>query len=312
MSFQGRTKMALFEGRGMAFVIEGISVKMLVFSGKNIESWYSAPVNPSWVRDGLVASPEHVGGIMADLVKEKKMPQSGVLAALPSAGSGNQVLTLPSIGRLKGRKLNEVVHRELRRVMPGSADVDYIYWQPLHENGARQTKQKVFTLIVPRVNVMSMVETSQYAGITMKALELRPFALTRAVGCKSGIIVHGEVNSIEVVIVDKSIPALFRDITVKEKEATAVPTVETAFQILFRDLPTTIEYYMRMNPDTNINSETPVYFSGSLSLEYDANDRLEKAIGHQVRSVEPPVDCPTNFPLAQYLVNVGLMMKRNW
>jgi hypothetical protein len=296
----------------MTFVIEGFSVKMLAFSGKKIESWYSAPVNPNWVRDGLVVSPEYVGGIMADLVKEKRMPQSGVLAALPSAGCGNQVLALPSLGRLKGKKLNEVVHRELRRVMPGSADVDYIYWQPLHENGSKQVKQKVFTLLVPRVNVMSMVETSRFAGVTMKALELRPFALARAAACKSGIIVHGEVNSIEVVIMDKSLPALFRDITVKEMDANAVPTAETAFQIMFRDLPTTIDYYARMNPETSINNETPVYFSGSLSLEDGARDRLEKAIGRPVSSVEPPFDCPANFPLAQYLVNVGLMMKGNW
>ena len=304
--------MALFDGHGMAFVIEGFSVKMLVFSGKKIESWYSAPLNANWVKEGLVASPEYVGGIMADLVREKRMPRSGVLAALPSAGSGNQVLSLPSMGRLRGRKLNEVVHRELRRVMPGSAEVDYIYSQLLQGNGVKQ-KQKVFALAVPRVNVMSMVETSHAAGISMKALELRPFALARAVGCKSGIIVHGEVDSIEVVVIDKSLPALFRHISIKETVANAVPTVETAFQILFRDLPTTIEYYVRMNPDnTSINSETPVYFSGNLSVEYDAGKNLETATGRQVSSVEPPLECPANFPLAQYLVNVGLMMKGKW
>ena len=301
--------MALFNGQGMAFVIEGFSVKMLVFSGKKIESWCSAPLNASWVRSGLVVSPDYVGGMMAELVKEKRMPHSGVVAALPSAGSAYQMLLLPAMGRLRGRKLNEVVHRELRRVVPGSADVDYVYWQPLHINGARQ---KVFTLQVPRANVMSMVELSRAAGISVKALELRPFALARAVGCKEGIIVHGEVDSIEVVIVNKSLPALFRDIGVKEAVANAVPTLETAFQTMFRDLPSTIDYYLRVNPDTSVNSETPVYFSGSLSVEPDAFERLEKVTGRKITSVSTSLECPANFPLAQYLVNVGLMLKGKW
>jgi len=161
---------------------------------------------------------------------------------------------------------------------------------------------------VPRNNVINMVETCRTAGLKLKGLELRPFALARAVNCKSGIIVHGEVDTIEIVIVDKSFPGLFRYIPVKD----ANPSLEAAWQNLIRELPFTVDYYNRSHNDSSITAETPIYLSGGLALDPEMPARLSKASGRKVARVEPPPGCPPNFPLEQYLVNVGLMLKEKW
>jgi hypothetical protein len=297
--------MELFNGQGMAFTIEGLSLKMLTFSGKKIESWYSVPLNPNFVKDGVVSAPQDVGKVMADAMQEKGVPRGSVVSSLPSTGSASQVLTVP---RLRGGKLQDVVMREVRRLMPGAADIDYIYWQPMTNGVVTSQKQSVFTLAVPRSNVINMVETCRSAGIKLKGLELRPFALTRAVNCQSGIIVHGEVDTIEIVIVDRSFPGLFRNIPVKD----AKPSPEAAWQHLIRELPFTIDYFNRGQHDSSITSEVPIYLSGGLALDPEMGPRLAQATGRKVARIEPPAGCPENFPLEQYLVNVGLMLRAKW
>jgi len=297
--------MSLFNGYAMAFSVEGLSLRILIFSGKKIVSWYSIPLNPNFVKDGLVTAPQDVGKVMAEVIQEKGVPRSGVLAALPSTGAASQVLTLPKV---KGAGMEDVVVREVKRVMPGAADVDYIYWQPMANGVTSKQKQSVYALAVPRNNVINMVETCRNAGLKLKGMELRPFALARAVGCKNGIIVHGEVDTIEIIVVDKSFPSLFRTIPVKD----ASPSPEAAWQHLIRELPFTIDYYNRSHHDSGITAETPIYLSGGLALDPEMAPRLAQASGRNVARVEPPPGCPENFPLEQYSVNVGLMLKGKW
>lgn len=297
--------MEFFSSQRMAFTIEGLSLKILTFSGKKIVSWYSVPLNQNFVKEGVVTAPQDVGRVMAETMQEKGVPRGSVVSSLPSTGSASQLLMLP---RLRGGKLGEVVMREVRRLMPGAMDQDYIYWQPIADGSISSEKRAVFTLAVPKSNVINMVETCHSAGIKLKGLELRPFALTRAVNCRSGIIVHGEIDTIEIVIVDKLFPSLFRNIPVKD----ANPSPETAWQHLVRELPFTIDYHNRSHNDSGITAETPIYLSGGLALDPEMGPRLEKAAGRKVARIEPPAGCPENFPLEQYLVNVGLMLKAKW
>jgi hypothetical protein len=288
----------------MAFTVDGLALRVLVYSGKKIENWHEIPLNPNFLRDGLISAPEDAGKIMADAIRDKGIPKRGIISALSSAGSATQMLSLP---QMKGKKLEDTVLRETRRLMPGSTEIDYIFWQPL-TNGSAKQKQSVYVLAIPRSNIVNMVELCRTAGLTLKAMELKPFALARAVNCKTGIILHCEVDSVEVVIVDKSFPGLFRNIPIKE----IVTGGEEACQNVMRELPFTVDFYNRSHPDTDVNIETPIYLSGALALDPGVAQRIEQGTGRKVVGVEPPVDCPQNFPLEQYLVNVGLMLRGKW
>jgi len=296
--------MGLFDRRGMAFTIESMTLRMLIFSGKKIESWYSVPLTGNMVREGLIATPETVGSVMAEAIQENAIPRSGVVAAVPSTGSATQTINLPGVN--KGN-VKEMVGREIKRAMPGSQDVDFIYWQMLSQNGG-QKQQQVYALAVPRSNIVGVVDACRAGGVNLKGIELKPFALVRAVDCKDGIIVHGEMDSIEVVVVEKSFPALFRCIPVKD----ASPSVEDACQNILRELPFTIDYYNRSYRDAQLDPEVAVYLSGELALDPKLAMDVTETTGREVVGVEPKIECPPNFPLAQFLTNVGLMMRENW
>lgn len=295
----------MFDGRGMAFVIEGMALRMLVFSGKKIESWYSVPLGELSVREGMVASPEEVGARMAEAIEENRMPRRGVVCALPSAGSASQMLILPGV---KKGNVGDMVKREMRRTMSGNQETtDFIYWQEMPAEGSLKQK-RAYTLAVPRKGVLGMVDSCRVAGVALRGIELKPFALLRAVQCTNGVIVHGEVDNIEVVVVSAGVPALFRSIAPKE----AAPTAEAAVHNLLRELPFTIDYYNRSYQELQLSPEAPVYLGGELALDPELAMGITAATAREVVGVEPKIECPANFPLAQYLTCVGLMLREKW
>ena len=286
----------------MAFSVDSMTLRMLIFSGKEIESWYSVPLLASTVKEGLVAQPEAVGSVMAEAIQENHLPSRAVLCALPSAGSANQIINLPGVKR---GNIKEMLRREIRRAMPGADGVDFVYWQPMAAEGGRQ---QFYALAVPRSNVQGLVDTCRAGGVSIRGIELKPFALYRAVNCKSGVIVHAELDNIEVVVVEKGFPGLFRSIPVKD----SMGSVEIASQNMLRELPFTIDYYNRSSQDAQLDPEAPVYFSGELALDPNVSGEIEQATGREVLSPDAPVECPPNFPLAQFLPCVGLMLRQNW
>jgi len=289
-------------GKNMALSIEGMAVRMVTFSGKKVGEWYDVALNPGWVRGGLISRAEDVGKALATAVEENKAPRKGILCALPSSGSSAQVLTLPGV---KKSKLGEVVARELRRISAGATmENDYIYSQTMPKKG---TQQDVYALTVPKRNVLGMVEACRTAGLTMRAVELRPFALVRAVNCENGIIVHAEVDAIEMIVVANSFPATFRSIAVQNGQDT-----ETAFQQVLVELPRTIDHYNRTHSEDPLSDDAAVYLSGGLALDPALVMGVVEVTGREVANVEPPVECPPDFPLAQYMVHVGLMLKGKW
>lgn len=291
--------MGLSSGKSMALTIEGLAVRMLTFSGRRVDEWYEVSLNPGWVRGGVVSRPEDVGNAVSQAVEENKLPRRGVVCALCSSGSNAQLLNLPGV---KKSKVDEVVGRELRRLAPGSTiENDYVYSQLLPKKGSLQ---EVYALTVPRKNVLNLVEACHVAGMTIRAMELTPFALARAVQCENGIIVHADVDGIEIVVMDRSFPVSFRSMPVQNGNGP-----EAASQQLLTELPRTIDYYNRSHPEAPLTDDTAVFLSGGLALDPELVMGVVDVTGREVASIEPPVDCPPDFPLAQYMTHVGLMLK---
>ncbi|MEE8471056.1 MAG: hypothetical protein V3S51_06985 [Dehalococcoidia bacterium] len=288
-------------GKTMAMSVEGLAVRLVTFTGKRVVDWYDVPLNPGWVRGGIISRPDDVGKAVAKTIEENNAPRRGVLSALSSSGSSAQVLNMPGV---KKSKIDAVVGREMRRVSAGSNfENDYIYSQPLPKP-KHGTQREVYALTVPKRNVLNLVEACNAAGLTMKAVELKPFALARAVGCQNGIIVHADVDGIEIVIIDNSFPVSFRSVSVNNGDGP-----EAAFQQLLSELPRTIDHYNRTHPDTPLGDDTAIYLSGGLALNPELVMGVVEVTGREVANIEPPVECPPDFPLAQYMTHVGLMLK---
>ena len=292
--------MGMMSGKNLALSIEGRTVRMLTFSGQKVQEWYNVDLNPGWVKGGIISRTEEVGKAIEKAIEENNTPCRGVLCGLSSSGSSAQVLTLPVI---KKGKVEDVVGRELRRLSPGSTlENDYIYSQKLPK---KATQQEVYALTVPKKNVLNMLEACHTAGIKIRAMELKPFALARAMSCENGILVDAEVDVIEIVIIDNAFPASFRSISVQNGD-----DPEAACQQLLSELPRTIEYYNRTHSDYPLSDTAPVYLSGELALDPELVMGVVEVTGREVANIEPPIDYPADFPVAQYMTHVGLMLRK--
>ncbi len=290
--------MGAMNGKSLALAIEGESARMITFSGKRVVSWHEVALNPGWVKGGIVTRPEEVGKAIAKAIEENKFPRTGVRVALSSSGSGAQVLTLPKV---KKSKMGQVVDREVRRLAPGSqVDQDYVFSQVLPKKGIQV---EVYALTVPKKNVLNLVEACRIAELKMKAMELGPFALARAVACESGIIVHAETDCIEIVIMENGFPASFRSMQIQNGGG-----AEAAAQQLLSELPKTIDYYNRGHSECPLSDETAVFLSGSLALDPELVMGVVDVTGREVANAEPAVECPPDFPLSQYMMHVGLIL----
>ena len=114
-----------------------------------------------------------------------------------------------------------------------------------------------------------------------------------------------EADAIEVVIVVEGFPDSFRSVAV---QGVGGDDDYAAVQQLLNELPRTIEYYNRSHPDTPLADETPVYLCGGLALDPEVAMGVADVTGREVANIEPPVDCPPDFPLVQYMTHVGLML----
>ena len=289
----------------MAFTIESMSLRMLIFTGKKIESWYNIPLSSSMAREGMISMPEGVAGVIADAIQQNSIPKKGVIAAVPSTGSITQTLNLPNV---KKKNLQEIVQREIKRAIPSTHDSDLLYWQQLPGDALQKQRSQVYTLAVPRNNITSVVEACHTAGLTIRGVELKPFALIRAVNCVNGVIVHGDIDNIEIVIVDKGFPALFRSIPVRD----ITPNINAASENLLRELPFTIDYFNRTYHESQLPLDTPIYFSGELSLNPNLPIDIKTLTNREVINSETSVECPPDFPLQQFLTTVGLMLRDKW
>jgi hypothetical protein len=281
-----------------------MGLKMLVFSGGKVESWHTVPLKPNSVKEGMITSPELVGEAMAEAVEKHGIPRGGVVAAVPSTGASGQFLNLPPI---KKGNIKDIVEREIARTMASALDTDFVHWVPLAGDGA-QKQNRVYVVSVPRNVVTNVAEACRIAKVGLKGVELKAYALFRAVNCRTGVIVHGELDQIEIVIVDRSFPRLFRSVPVKE----AAPNAQMAAKYLLRELPFTMDYYNRTFREAQLSPDAPVYLSGELSADPTLAQEVAKATGVQVAAVPKPAAYPADFPLGSYLSTVGLMLRKKW
>ena len=280
--------------------IEGSTARLLTFSGKKINSWFDVELESRWTVGGIIAAPDELGKAIGDAMEGNKTPRKGVICALPSSGTSAQVLSIPA--SVKKGKIQETALRELKRTTTAAAiEGDYIYCYPLIK---KRDKQEVFILTVPRSNIINLVEACRAAGIQLKNIELMPFALARAIGCKDGVIVHAEKDSIEIVIVVDHFPAVFRSVTVRGADG-----AEQAAQEILTELPRAIDYYNRTNLDNPLGEHAAVYLSGELAVDPELVMGVAEVTGREVASVELSVNCPPEFPQAKYMTHVGLMLK---
>ncbi len=278
--------------------LEGSYVRVLSLRDREVVRWATLPVNPRYVRNGVIVNPLSWGEQLHSLLEKERIRVGDLYCSL-SAVSVTREFRFPKLG---GGKLSEIVDREARRVLSYSSETSMLRWQKLDSKGK---STRVFVMLVPREPVMKLVEGLSFAGLKPNFIELKPMSLIRATNAGDAIIVHGELNSLELSIVTAGEPRVLRslylgDVLLRKEDAT---------MRLLDELARTLAFYNETYREESLDISVPLFLTGELAMGSPLATQIKALTGRVVAPLNINLVYPPPFPAPAYLVNVGLALK---
>jgi type IV pilus assembly protein PilM len=282
--------------------IEERSLRLLTVKGGKVQKWGQVPLGPGLVENGLIRDPAQVGLALETLFGEQKAPKKDVITSLTviALGSTSQVFDLP---KMKPGLLAGAVAREARRVMPVPVDELYLSQQVIGEKG---DMQQVYVLGAPRDLVDAHINAFQVAGIQLKAMDLKPFALVRAVNQRNAVIADLENESFHVVVVADAIPDITRSAVLHREGLDSQQKARRLVEEVIR----TIDFYNHSHPDKLLEPTVPVFLTGELTGIPIVYETIQAEMGYAIETPKPSLEYPPALPLPQFMVNIGLALKK--
>lgn len=277
--------------------IEGADLRVICVSGREITRIVNRPLPPETLSGGVVVNSAAFGAATRAILDEYELPRATVVAGYPDMDAIARQMTLP---REAGARIGEVVQREARRDPIIGSGAYRIYHQVVS-----QTKEQisVFVLAVRGAALDRYLAGLKLAAIAPQMVELRPLAMIRAVNQLDTIIAHIERTALDLLVVRNFLPAIVRSVPLPEggDEASIVETVVV-------ELGRTIEAY---NSDSAqpLNVDLPVTLTGDLSALPPLRTAIAERVGHPVAELTCPFAAPAGFAAANFVVNIGLVLK---
>lgn len=288
-----------FAGGKLSLSLDGTSVRLLIYQRRKVIDWINLPFNPELMKEGLISDPAGMAKVIRNALREKRIGERKVRAALPAFGVLSRLLTLPP-----GRDIRpgEVIPREARRLISVPPEENYLFWQKL---AGPEYEQRFLVLAVPRQPLHALLETLKLAGLRPTAIELSSLCLARAVNRSTAIILEAEPNLIGVVIVVDGIPVLMRSSPLSGE--TLLPSASAPR--LAQELAQNLSFYNSAHRENPLPPDAPVYLCGSLAVDPELARRVESIVAHPVRKPELILESPPDFPAPHFMVNIGLAMR---
>ena len=293
------TALAPFSRLSIGLTYEGAQLKLLVCEGRRVVSWETVPFDPRLVNGNVVAEPYNLGRLLRDAMARRGLPGNRVHCAVPGAGVLSRVVEIPRTGV---RDRRQAVIGEAMRALGVSPGRHYVYWQTVDES---TDATLVFVLATPRDAMRSLIETMRAAEIRPRTVDVTPLALARAVGQPDEIVVELDPSGVDLVVVLDDVPLVMRSVVFGERALTLEEAQEAALDLLVSELRRYEDVYV----GSRIERSVPIFLAGDMGSGLRLADRIRTTTGHAIGRLAPLIDYPDDFPIAEYLANVGLILK---
>jgi len=309
MPKMGMPSMSMSKGKGgatratgkriLALSIEGNDIRILSYSNNAVDSWKSVPFGANLLKMGQVADPVGMGEVIKSAVEGIDTARCYVLCAMPGLKSVSRIISVPNVNK---KDMEALIPREVRRTMTVSEEDNYFHWQVLPVEAAQA---RVFVLAVPKEPMSLLLQSLSNAGLHPSQIDLKPLALMRAINQKDAIIANCEGNSMELVIVSDDIPVLIRSVFLGE----GVANQDYAVGRISDELGRTVVTYNEINKERPLDQDVPIYLTGAAASGVPFALNVAALTGRTVQPLEAPVTVPADLPIAEYMVNIGLILK---
>lgn len=284
----------------VAISVEGAHLRFLTYANRTVLGWATELLDVRSARGGQINDPVALGTVLDETFDRLQLPRKRVAWALPGFQAATCVLDVP---RLQGDELRRAVEEEAEHALGASTSDCFLYWQRLE---GRIRRRGVFVLAVPKAAVLGALEALDVANVRPWTMDLRPLALARAVGRPDAVVANLEEGSLDLVILQQTVPTLVRCLPVP---TAAAGEREAAQERLVQEAERTLAYYDDLYPDQPLDPDTPLYLTGSLATGIGLAERLRAVTRHPIGRLAGLPPHPEDFPVAEYLVNLGLALK---
>ncbi len=279
--------------------IEHGFIKCLLTQGLKVKAHRVIMASPAFFREGLVRDTERIGAMLKAAAAEMGARSAKVVGAVPGFQNGLRVLEIPVA---TGLDPDVVIPREAARTMGVSLDISMLKWRRL-DGGADRSRWVAISASRRAVNVFS--ETAKLAGLKVKRMELRPFALARTVNDPNAIIAWVAPDGCEVVIVRNSIPVSHQAVYWGAEPVEGSVLIYRLNEILERIMTG----YDTESTQGSLPADTSVYVTGSpISLDPTIADKVTANLQRTEGILKPPLQLPADFPIHDFAVNIGMAL----
>jgi type IV pilus assembly protein PilM len=278
--------------------IDDSAIWVLTTKGRQAQKWANMPLAPGLVKDGVILDEDAMANKVNELWRTQKIGTGRVIAGISGINCLYRLLTLPELSR---ELLPEAVTREAGRVLGIPLEQLYLSWQTLP---SLRGEILVYLVASPKNSVDALISTLRKAGLNPYLMDLKPLALARTITEPRAIIIDLQPANFDIVVVADSIPQVARSLPLTQQ----VPLEEKA-TVIKKELDRAITFYNSSHVDNPIDASVPLLVSGELTEQQDAWKTLIGKQNRPVQALSLPVQTPENFPLGQYVTNIGLALK---
>ena len=283
-----------------AVTIESGYIKILVTAGREVLDHRIVAASPRLFREGLVSDTSRMAGLLKRSLQDVQGKHRKVIGAVPGYQNNLQRIEIPNV---RGMDPNVVLPNEARRTMGISLDNSFLSWDALP--GTRDTSN---WLVISASNrsISSLSGTTESAGLPLTALELRPFAVARATNQPDAVFAWTAFDGCDAVVVRDWTP-----VTYQAAYWGAGASLESTDLVnrITEVVESTVDAHDLNNPEMSVPEDCPLFVYGTPTKEDDdIAERVARNLRRPTQEPETPLDLPEDFPVDDFIVNIGLSL----
>ena len=295
--------------RTASISIEHGMVKLMVSKGQIIDDYRVTLANPRFFKEGHVSNSPRVASLIEDMLSQVSGRFKSANAVVPGFQNRLRVMEFPKGQGFDPRK---VIAQEASRTMHVTPENYYITWRRLQDNLDRS---RWLVLAALRRAIVSITDTFQRAKLRISAVELRPFALARAVNQAEAVITWAAPDGCDVVIVKDSVPVEHQSLFWGADLVEDSVLIDRLTEVTSR----TLASFNESSSEGPMPDDTPVFVCGSpisrqgILHDEERGSDITQQICQNLRmpkgELELPMDGGPDFPVNDLVVNAGLALR---
>lgn len=283
-----------------SIAVEHGFIKLLVTRGMDVLDYRIVPANPVLFREGMISDASRMAALLKRALQDLDGDHRRVVAAVPGYQTNLRRIELPNVRRMDPKV---AIPSEARRTMGVSPENSHLSWRPLP--GAADSSN---WLVVSATNrsVSSISAMADGAGVSMKALELRPFAVARATNQPDAVFAWTAADGCDAVVVRDWVPMTYQSAYWGAGSEVQPPDLVNRITEV---VESTIAAHNVEAPDLSVSKDMPLFVYGSpTGRDESVGVRVAQNLGMATQEPEIPLNIPDGFPVRELIVNIGLSL----